>query len=139
MATLARRTPTSWGEMLDWLESGPNLALRGLTHGIRVEDFVEDDTYVLRAELPGVDPDKDIEVEVTGDVLTITGRRREESRDKNHSEFRYGSFTRSVRIPAGCDPSEVAATYSNGVLEVRVPIGEARQEVTKVPVQRAGT
>ena len=135
MATLARRTPTSWGEMLDWLESGPNLALKGL-HGIRVEDFVEEGSYVLRAELPGVDPEKDIEVEVIGDVLTITGRRQEEERDKNHSEFRYGSFTRSVRIPAGCDPAAVAATYSNGVLEVRVPIGEARQVVTKVPVQR---
>lgn len=138
MATLARRTPTSWGEMLDWLESGPNLALRGLTHGIRVEDFQEDDTYVLRAELPGVDPDKDIEVEVTGDVLTVTGRRREESRDKSHSEFRYGSFTRSVRMPAGGDPSQIAATYDNGVLEVRVPIVGTPQEVTKIPVQRAG-
>jgi HSP20 family molecular chaperone IbpA len=138
MATLARRTPTTWGEMLDWLESGPNLALKGL-HGIRVEDFEEDGTYVLRAELPGVDPDKDIEVEVVGDVLTITGRRQEEERDKNHSEFRYGSFTRSVRIPPGCEPSSVAATYDNGVLEVRVPIGEPQQQVTKVPVQRSGS
>ena len=138
MGTLARRPPSSWGDMLEWLESGPTLALRGLTaQGIRVEDFVEGSTYVLRAELPGVDPDKDIEVEVTGDVLTIRGRRQEEKRDKNHSEFRYGSFTRSVPLPAGCEPSAVAANYSDGVLEVRVPMGEARQEVTKVPVQRS--
>ena len=137
MATLARRTPTSWGEMLDWLESGPNLALKGL-HGIRVEDFVEEGSYVLRAELPGVDPEKDIEVEVIGDVLTITGRRQEEERDKNHSEFRYGSFTRSVRLPGGAKKSEVTATYDAGVLEVRVPVGDVSQETTKIPVQRAG-
>lgn len=127
-----RRNPLA--EMLGWLEDSDLRAIA--TPQIRVEDFVEEGSYVLRAELPGVDPEKDIEVEVTGDVLTITGRRQEEERDKNHSEFRYGSFTRSVRIPAGCDPASVAATYSNGVLEVRVPIGEARQEVTKVPVQR---
>ena len=136
MATLARRTPSSLGDMLDWLESGPDLALRGLTHDIRVEDFVEDDTYVLRAELPGVDPAQDIEVKVTGDVLTITGLRREEEHDKGYSEFSYGSFTRSVPLPAGCEPSAVAATYSDGVLEVRVPIGTTGQSVTKVPVQR---
>ena len=74
-----------------------------------------------------------------GDVLTISGRRQEEERDKNHSEFRYGSFSRSVRLPPGIDRTSIAATYDNGVLEVRVPVGEARSEVTKVPVQRAGS
>ncbi len=139
MVTLARRRGNTWGDMLDWIESGPALGFPGLTHSIRVEDFEEDGTYVLRAELPGVDPDTDIEVGVSGDVLTISGSRQEEERDKNHSEFRYGSFSRSVRLPPGSDRTSIAATYDNGVLEVRVPVGEARSEVTKVPVQRAGS
>jgi HSP20 family molecular chaperone IbpA len=125
--------------MLDWIESGPALGFPGLSHTIRVEDFEEEGKYVLRAEMPGVDPDKDIEVDVSGDVLTISGRRQEEERDKNHSEFRYGSFSRSLRLPPGSDRSSIAATYENGVLEVRVPVGDARAEVTKVPVQRSGS
>ena len=139
MATLARRTSNTWGDMLDWIESGPALGFPGLSHSIRVEDFEEDGTYVLRAEMPGIDPDKDVEVGVSGDVLTISGRRQEEERDKNHSEFRYGSFSRSLRLPPGSDRAAIAATYENGVLEVRVPLGEARTEATKVPVQRAGS
>ena len=89
----------------------------GLSPSVRVEDYVEGDTYVLRAELPGVDPDTDIEVGVSGDVLTISGRRQEEERDKNHSEFRYGSFTRSVRIPSGCDPAagRTSGTGTSGI------------------------
>ncbi|QWZ06690.1 Hsp20/alpha crystallin family protein [Nocardioides panacis] len=139
MATLARRTSNTWGDMLDWIESGPALGFQGLSHTIRVEDYEEDGTYVLRAEMPGIDPDKDVEVGVSGDVLTISGRRQEEERDKNHSEFRYGSFSRSLRLPPGSDRSSIAATYENGVLEVRVPVGDARAEVTKVPVQRSGS
>ena len=137
MTTLARRTSNSWNDLLDWLESGPALGVRKLTHGIRVEDFAEEGAYVLRAEMPGVDPDKDVEVAVTGDILTITGRRQEEEHDKDHSEFRYGSFSRSVQLPPGCDPSDVVATYKDGVLEVRVPMGQAPRQVTKVPVQRS--
>jgi HSP20 family molecular chaperone IbpA len=139
MTTLARRTSNTWGDMLDWIESGPALGFPGLSHTIRVEDFEEDGTYVLRAEMPGIDPDKDVEVGVSGDVLTISGRRQEEERDKKHSEFRYGSFTRSLRLPPGSDRSGIVATYENGVLEVRVPVGDARAEVTKVPVQRSGS
>ena len=138
MAILARRPPSSWGDMLEWLESGPTLALKGLTQGIRVEDFVEDSTYVLRAELPGVDPDKDIEVNVDADVLTIHGERRDEEHDNAHSEVRYGSFTRSVRLPKGADPSDVTARYDAGVLVVSVPMTEAPPQPTKVTVQRTG-
>jgi HSP20 family protein len=50
----------------------------GLSPSVRVEDYVEGDTYVLRAELPGIDPDKDVEITVDRDVLTISGERREE-------------------------------------------------------------
>jgi HSP20 family molecular chaperone IbpA len=94
--------------------------------------------YVVRAEMPGVDPDKDIEITIQDQLLTIRGQRREEERDKNHSEFRYGSFTRSLRLPQGTKKEEVAAKYDAGVLEVRIPIGTMSAEATKVPVQRSG-
>jgi HSP20 family protein len=136
MATLARRSPVS--ELLDWLESSPTLGLATMRNIIRVEDFMDGGDYVVRAEMPGIDPDKDVAVNLEGELLTIRGERREEERDKNHSEFRYGSFTRSVRLPGGAKKSEVTATYDAGVLEVRVPVGDVSQETTKIPVQRAG-
>ena len=72
---------------------------------------------------------------VEGDYLTIHGERREETREKNRSEFRYGSFSRSLRMPPGADAASVQATYRDGILEVVVPIGEERPHA-KVPVVR---
>lgn len=135
MSTMAVRASNRLADMVDWLESGPSLALRDGDRFVRVEDFERDGSYVVRAELPGVDPDKDIEVSVEGDYLTIHGERREEVREKNRSEFRYGSFSRSLRMPAGADASSVQATYRDGILEVVVPLGEERAH-TQVPVTR---
>lgn len=135
MSSMAVRASNRIADMVDWLESGPSLALRDGDRFVRVEDFVRDGAYVVRAELPGVDPDKDIELTVEGDYLTIHGERREEVQEKNHSEFRYGSFTRSLRLPAGVDAGAVTATYADGILEVVVPQGE-EQTPTHIPVTR---
>lgn len=134
MANVAVRASNRFADMLDWIES-PSLTLRDTEHFVRVEDFTRDDKYVIRAELPGVDPDKDIKLTVEGDYLTIHGERREEKQDKNHSEFRYGAFTRSLRMPHGFDPSSVSATYQDGVLEVTVPMAE-ESTPTHIPVKR---
>jgi HSP20 family protein len=91
-------------------------------HPVRIEDFQEDGKYVLRAELPGMDPDKDIHIAVHGNEMTITAERTVETHDKHHSEFSYGKFARTVRLPAGALADEVAASYANGVLEVTVPL-----------------
>jgi HSP20 family molecular chaperone IbpA len=104
-----------------------------------VESYTEGGKYVVRADLPGVDPEKDIEVKVDGDVLTIHGERHEEERENGHSEVRYGSFTRSVRLPKGATAGDVAATYDAGVLVVTVPMSEAPAEPIKVAVQRAAS
>lgn len=123
MTRLAQRhTPMT--EMLDWLESNNPWNFRGLglSPYVRIEDYVEDDTFVLRAELPGVDPEKDVEIEIQNDMLTISGERREETRNKNHRELHYGAFRRSVPLPPGSRPEDVAASYKEGVLEVRVPV-----------------
>lgn len=140
MATVARRGgPVA--DMLDWLESSAGIGIRGLGLApyVRVEDFTEEGTYVLRAELPGIDPDKDVELKVEGDMLTIRGERREEHKEKNHREFHYGAFSRSIPMPAGVKPEDVVATYKDGVLEVRVPSrGEEEKTPRTIPVQRAG-
>ncbi len=126
-------------DLLDWLDS-PWTALLPFAGGqtFRVEDYVEDNRYVIRAELPGLDPDKDIEVTVDDGIVTIHAERREEDKKPHRSEFRYGSLTRSVRLPGKADAKDVTARYENGILEVIVPIPEARPEGRRVAIERAG-
>lgn len=92
----------------------------------KLEEWREDNSMVIRAELPGVDPDKDVMVEIVDDELVITAHKSEatkkSSRHLHRSEFRYGSLTRSVPIPKDVDESKITATYNDGVLEVRLAI-----------------
>ena len=103
---------------------------------LRVEEFVDGNTHVIRADLPGIDPDKDVDVSVSDGVLHIMAERREKSEEKKkdfyRSEFKYGSFGRSVRLPAGATEDDVQASYHDGV-----PLGEAPEaEARKVPITR---
>ncbi|HEX5769329.1 MAG TPA: Hsp20/alpha crystallin family protein [Nocardioidaceae bacterium] len=138
MTTVARRPASPMAEMLDWLESYTPFTFSGtgLAPYVRIEDFLEQGSYVLRAELPGIDPEKDVEVSVDNDMLTITGERREEIKEKARREFHYGSFRRSVSLPKGAKADQITAEYTDGVLEVRVPIDTAEQPSVKIPVQR---
>jgi len=80
-----------------------------------------EETIEVRAEVPGIDPG-DIDVSLTGDVLTIKGEKKEEQHenDENYSriERRYGAFQRAVKLPAPVDPSKVKAVCKNGVLHL---------------------
>jgi HSP20 family protein len=84
--------------------------------------------YVLRAELPGVDPNK-IELDISEDVLSLRGEKEKESHEARggyeYSERSYGSFARSIRLPPGIDTAKIEAEFDNGVLNVRIPKGEA--------------
>jgi HSP20 family protein len=93
-------------------------------HMARIEDYREDGKYVLRAELPGMDPEKDIQIHVHGNDLSVVAERSVETHGKAHSEFSYGKFARTVRLPAGAAPDEISATYAAGILEVTVPVKE---------------
>jgi HSP20 family protein len=77
---------------------------------------------IVTAELPGVS-DKDVEVSLAGDMLTIKGEKKTEKEDKNggYSERRYGSFTRSLRLPFEVKDENVDATFKDGVLSIRLP------------------
>jgi HSP20 family protein len=110
---------------------------------IRVEEFVDGKTLVIRAEMPGVDPETDIVVSISEGVLHISAERqeKEEKKDKNRyrSEFRYGSFTRNVPLPEGIKEEDIKASYTDGVLEVRTPMPEAVSAGTKkkrLPITR---
>jgi HSP20 family protein len=139
MTTVAKRSSSPMAEMLDWLESNAPLNLHGLGLApyVRIEDFVEEGAYVLRAELPGIDPEKDVEVSVENDMLTIRGERREETKEKNRREFHYGSFRRTVSLPKAADADNITASYTDGVLEVRVPTTTEVAPTVRIPVQRS--
>jgi HSP20 family molecular chaperone IbpA len=136
MTTLERRRSNPVAELLSWFESDVPFAFRTDGPLVRIEDFVEDDTYVLRAEAPGLDPEKDLHVSVAGDTLSIRGERHEEQQDKRHHEISYGEFLRSIRLPKGARTEDVKATYTDGVVEVRVPVEADRVDARPVPIER---
>ena len=110
---------------------------------IRVEELVDNGQLIIRAELPGVDPDKDIEVSVDDGVLTIKAERRQEKEEKDdgryRSEFHYGSFMRRIQLPEGTQAEVISAQYRNGVLEVRMPqpVGAASADSRRIPIERS--
>jgi len=132
------RFRTIFPDLADWLESpwtGPPPFLAGQV--FRLEESIQDDRYVIRAELPGLDPENDIEVTVDGRILTIRAERRQQDEGPYRSEFRYGSLARAVRLPARVDPADVTARYDKGVLEVSVPVRVIKPEGTRIPVEDA--
>jgi len=125
-------------DLADWLESpwtGPPPFLAGQV--FRLEETIRDNRFVIRAELPGLDPHNDIEVTVDGRILTIRAQRREQDDRPYRSEFRYGSFARAVRLPDRVDAADVTARYDKGVLEVSVPVPAEKPEGTRIPIQNA--
>jgi HSP20 family protein len=122
-----------WARMMPfrgWTESGDL---------IRVEEYREDGALVIHADLPGIDPDKDIELTVSDGMLHIEAERREEERREEKGYLRrevlYGSMSRSLPLPQGVTEADITATYKAGVLEVRVP--EPRhEEARKIAISK---
>ncbi|HTZ78273.1 MAG TPA: Hsp20/alpha crystallin family protein [Stellaceae bacterium] len=99
-----------------------------------------DKEFQITAELPGID-EKNLDVSVSGGVLTIRGEKREEKeeKDKNKnyylSERRYGSFQRSFQLPDGVDQEKIGANFDKGVLRVTLPkSAEAVTQQKKIPI-----
>jgi HSP20 family protein len=108
---------------------------------MRVEEEIKDGALHVRAEVPGIDPEKDAEVSVSDGMLRIKVERRRESRSEEEghmrSEFRYGSFYRSIPLPKGADSSHVNASYKDGILEVTVPMPEPPpSQAQKISISR---
>jgi len=92
----------------------------------RVEIFETDHVIIVRAEVPGLDL-RDIDIRATGRSLTIKGVVKEErgsaARMYYRRELRYGSFARSLMLPAEVQGDQLKTTYESGILEICVPIG----------------
>ncbi len=119
--------PADW-EDLSWVPF--------LRPGIRVEEYRTDDAYVLRAELPGVDPAQDLFVTCHRGLLRVHVHRARRGA-ATRSEFRYGSAFRTFALPVGAREDEVTATYSAGILEIRVPV-IGRSGLTEVRIDAVG-
>jgi HSP20 family protein len=138
MSTLLHRDPKSIvPDLVDWFEE-PFLTLRPyLAQPIRVEEYAEGDHCVIRAELAGFDLEKDVEVTVGSGYLTIHAERTDNIGGKRRSEFRYGSFSRTLPLPANADEDAVTASYRDGILTISIGLktdekGSARKiEVVK--------
>ena len=103
-----------------------------------------DNEIVISAEMPGLKRD-DVQITIDDGILTIRGEKRVEreegsEQDKNYhvSERSYGVFVRALQLPAGVDPSKVAATMSNGVLRISIP-KPANSQPKKIEVKDAVT
>lgn len=105
-----------------------------------VMDLYEDkDNIVVKAELPGLDKN-DIEVNITGNTLTLKGEKRKEEavRDEDYyfSERNYGSFVRTMDLPSDIVPEQVKANFKNGVLEIRMPkTPEAKSKSRQIKIE----
>jgi HSP20 family protein len=142
MTIVMRREPfglelPSWmarllDERSDWLDKD----------ALRIEEYVEDGTLVIRTEMPGVDVDKDVDIMVLDGMLHIKAERTETTEKKEkafyRSEFRYGVVERAIPLPAGATVDDVKATYRDGMLEIRLPARSRTPEAGKIPVQRIG-
>lgn len=126
--------PSTWMDRMfdEWIKAFPQVRTFGLPWPgpveelIRVDEFQDGAVRVIRADLPGVDPARDVEITVAHGLLHINARRREErdvdEKDLRRHEIRYGSLTRTLPLPPGATEADIAATYRDGILEIRVPL-----------------
>jgi HSP20 family protein len=119
------RQPRSWlSELSDFFTGFPSWAgvrpALGQGHLIRLEDEVQNGHYLVRAEIPGVDPAKDVDIKVSNGQLTIKAERSEKKEVNGRSEFSYGTFVRTLTLPAGANEDDIKATYDKGILTVDV-------------------
>ncbi|HXY66111.1 MAG TPA: HSP20 family small heat-shock protein [Mycobacterium sp.] len=142
MSTLpVRRQPHSlfpeFSELFSAFPSFSGLRPAFDTRLMRLEDEIKDGRYEVRAEIPGVDPAKDIDITLRDGQLTIKAERSEKKEFDGRSEFSYGSFVRTVSLPAGADEDDVTATYDKGILTVSVAVKEAKPAEKHVPIASA--
>ena len=114
MSTPLRRTPrTILPDMIDWFED-PFFMLRPYL------EYSEDGRCLIKAELPGIDPEKDLDVTVGADRVTIGVRRSGTIEGRRGSDFGHGPFSRTVSLPGRVDPADVTASFRDGILTVSI-------------------
>src|SRR2546429_770666 len=117
---------------------GPEEALTTTSFAPPVDIYEDEHNITLKLEVPGID-EKDIDVRIENNTLTVHGERKFEKEEKEENfrrvERQYGSFTRSFTLPNTVDPEQVNATYNKGVLKVNLAKkAEAKPKQIKVNV-----
>jgi HSP20 family protein len=103
---------------------------------IRIEQYPDGSAYVIRLELPGIEPASDLEISVQTGVLSVRAERRDETPVKHDSEFAYGAFARHIALPLGANAESVTAAYHNGILTVRIGMEPEHQAAPRtIPVE----
>lgn len=135
--------PSNWPRLGHLSDIEPGLGLKGFERTPTVDMSETDKGYEVTAELPGLD-EEDLDVNVTDDVLTIAGEKREEHEEKKKDyyvqERRYGQFRRSLRLPQDADADKISARFNKGVLNVEIPkVGGtgAKKKGRKISVGKA--
>lgn len=112
----------SWDPLSRWGRGFPHGELASFAPAFDLTERA--DAFVLEADLPGV-REEELDVSVTGNRLTVAGRRESERRDEGDQRFvverSYGAFTRSFALPEGCDADQISAELREGVLTVVIP------------------
>ncbi len=132
MTTLVHRDgPSLVSDLMSWMGAAASQS------DLKVEDYIEGDRHIIRADIPGVDPDRDIHLSVEGGMLRLRAERRAEEHDRYHTEIRYGSFERLITLPRGTKPEDITAEYADGVLTVSAPTAAAASEQQQtIPITR---
>ena len=82
------------------------------------------DSLIVKAEIPGMES-KDIDISLSGDLLTIKGEKKQKTEEKKENyhriETRYGAFSRTIRVPVPVNSEKIKASYDNGVLKITLP------------------
>jgi HSP20 family protein len=104
----------------------------------QIEVLQNNGQFMVRAELPGLTKD-DVKVEVTDNLLSISGERKEEKEDKSEGFYRsersYGSFYRQIPLPEGAHTENADATFRNGVLEITMPAPKMETATRKLEIK----
>jgi len=124
-------------EMDRFFGQTPPVGVEGAAWIPPIEVKEKEGKLFVTAELPGVKKE-DVKVHIDGDTLVVEGERKQEKEEKRegyyHSERSYGTFYRSIPLPEGAKPDLTSAQFINGVLEVTVPIPEAKVKRQEIPI-----
>jgi HSP20 family protein len=107
-------------DLFTWSDASRAGSGPGAGQPIRTENFIDQGRFVVRAEMPGIDPQREAQISVSMGIMTIRAERHEDRDGEHHSEFRYGSFTRHVALPITADESDVRTGYDKGIIEISV-------------------
>ena len=136
-----------FNRFLSWPSTpGERTLVTGFTPAVESYIDKDDKKFHCQVMLPGVDP-KEVNIQVQGNVLTISGERREVREEKDadyhHREITYGSFHRSILLPDGVEKDRLSAEYRNGLLEITAPLATAalpkKIEIKSLPLSRHAT